>query len=83
MNPSRLVTKKPRQSDLDYLIGRYLKETSNTGAPGLIRFMEAEAKAKCTPGARIEWTDPTGQVHKNAIKTVENKLSEMKVKRRQ
>jgi hypothetical protein len=45
--------------------------------------MEAEAKAKCTPGARIEWTDPTGQVHKNAIKTVENKLSEMKVKRRQ
>jgi len=83
MNPSRQVTKKPRQSDLDYLIGRYLKETSNTGAPGLIRFMEAEAEAKCTPGARIEWTDPTGRVHKLAIKTVENRLSVMKVKRRQ
>lgn len=79
--PNQSVTRS-RQSDLDYLIGLYLDETSNQGgAPGLFRFM-VDRGAEAMPGERVKWTDATGQIHKIAFNTVKNKLTELKKKRR-
>jgi len=75
-------TKNPRQSDLDYLMGQFLDKEPDGGRAGLIRFMEEEKGAECLTNKKIRWTDPTGKEHKIAIKTLGNKLSELKGKRR-
>ncbi len=74
--------KNPRQSDLDYLMGQFLKKEPDGGRAGLIRFMEDEHDAECLTNEKIRWTDPTGKAHKISIKTLANKLSELKGKRR-
>jgi hypothetical protein len=82
MNPSHLVTKKPRQSDLGWLIERFLDKEPDGGRAGLIRFLEEEHDAECLTNEKIRWTDPTGKEYKITIKTLGNKLSELKGKRK-
>lgn len=72
-----------RQSDLDYLIGLYLDETDNAGGlAGFKRFMVEKKEAEIILGNWIEWPIPGSKPKKLALRTISNKLTLIKNKRK-